>query len=88
MIRRRNMNLEPVDRWTAVHVGVGVLAGLLRVPFRTSMGLAIGYEVLEQAIERTPAGRSFFLSNGPESLLNAVVDVGVFAVGHKIGGAL
>lgn len=85
---RRNMNLAPVDNWTAVHVGAGVLAGVVRIPFGTAMLLAIGYEVVEQGIERTAGGRRFFGSSGPESLINAVVDVGVFALGHALGRRL
>lgn len=84
----RNMNREAVDAWTLVHVGVGILAGAMRVPFRTAMGLAVVYEVLEQGIERTEAGQQFFGSDGPESFINAATDVVVFAVGHKVGGAL
>jgi hypothetical protein len=88
MTPARNMNLAPVDAWTMVHVGAGVAAGALRVPFGMAMGLAVAYEVVEQGVERTSTGQRFFGSSGPESFINAVVDVGVFALGHLIGRRL
>lgn len=82
------MNVAPVDGWTAVHVAAGVAAGILRVPLGPALVGAVGYEVVEQAIERTRAGQRFFGSNGPESLANATVDVLVFGLGHAVGRRL
>lgn len=88
MIRRRNMNIAPVDGWTLGHIAAGVVAGALRMPFGASIAAAVAYEFVEQGIERTQAGQRIFGSDGPESLVNAVVDVGVFAVGHLVGDRL
>lgn len=78
-------NRRPVDPWTIVHFAAGLAAGLLGLRFRWAMAAAAGYEVVEQALERTEAGKEFFETSGPEVLTNSAVDLVVFAGGHALG---
>lgn len=78
-------NRTPVDPWTIVHFAAGLAAGLVGMPFRWAMALAAGYEVVEQALERSEAGQELFQTSGPEVLSNAAVDLVVFAAGHRLG---
>jgi hypothetical protein len=50
-----------------------------------SLCAAAAYELVEQYIERQPWGQSFFKTRVPESPLNAVLDLAVFAAGHWVG---
>lgn len=79
------MNDKPIDEWTLVHAFAGALAGMFGVRTSVALGAAVAYEVVEQAIERTPEGQRVFGSSGPESLANAATDVVVFAAMHAIG---
>jgi hypothetical protein len=57
----------------------------MNVPFGRSIAAAIVYEGIEQVVERQPDGQKFFVTHGPETPLNAVMDVAVFALGHYLG---
>ena len=85
--RKSDQNQALIDPWTAVHFGFGLAAGLMEVPWWLSIGGAVAYEVFEQQLERTSAGKAWFKTSGPESFGNAAVDVGVYAVGMYLGNA-
>lgn len=82
---RSEQNRAAIDPWTAVHFSAGLALGLMRAPALWAATAAIAYEVLEQAIERTEAGRELFETTGPESAVNAVTDLAVFAGGYQLG---
>ncbi|HVS15744.1 MAG TPA: hypothetical protein VMV46_17610 [Thermoanaerobaculia bacterium] len=84
---KQEQNEAAVDPWTAVHLAAGLASGLVGWSFARSMALALLYEVVEQGVENTRRGREFFHSSRPESTLNAVTDLAVFAVGHRLGRA-
>lgn len=83
--RKSEQNQALLDPWTVVHFGVGLALGLMEAPLVPVTAAAIGYEFLEQHIERAGWGQELFRTSGPETLGNAVVDVGVFVVGHYLG---
>lgn len=78
-------NRAAVDPWTVVHFGAGLALGLVGASRWWSLGLAAGYEVVEQALERRRVGQEFFKTSGPEAAPNAVVDLTVFTLGHELG---
>lgn len=81
-------NRAPVDGWTALHFGAGVVAGLAGVRFGPMMGVAVAYEVVEQGVERTEWGQRVFSTRGPESALNVLGDLVSMSVGWGIGVGL
>lgn len=74
-----------IDPWTAVHFSTGLALGLMDVSHEKSLGAALGYEIMEQFVERQGWGRDFFNTSGPESLANAAMDLAVFTLGHLAG---
>jgi len=83
--RKSQQNRAAVDPWTAVHVAAGLAAGLMNVPLRWTIGAGVVYELVEQVFERVPEGQEFFETSGPERVSNALVDVAVLVVGHRLG---
>ena len=83
--RKHHQNASVADPWTVVHFAAGLAAGLMDLSFARVMAAAVAYEVVEQAFERHPVGQDFFRTSRPEHLLNAALDVGVFALGHALG---
>ncbi|HET9947866.1 MAG TPA: hypothetical protein VFQ22_02955 [Longimicrobiales bacterium] len=83
--RKADQNRSVIDPWTIVHFATGLAFGLVNAPLRWTLPLATAYEVLEQYLERSDAGKEFFETSGPEVLPNAMVDVVVFAAGHELG---
>lgn len=78
-------NIAAIDPWTLVHFSAGLALGLMDMPRERSVAASIGYEAVEQFVERQRWGQELFESQRPESLANAVVDVAVFALGHWLG---
>lgn len=83
--KKSDQNLALVDPWTLVHFSVGLAAGLANVPPKWAIAGAVAYELAEQIFERTNFGQRFFSVSGPETLLNAALDVFVFAAGQYLG---
>lgn len=83
--KKEHQNNAALDPWTVVHFAAGMAAGLVSIPRPHALGLAVGYEVLEQWFERRKFGQEIFDAAGPEILSNAVMDVVVFAAGHHLG---
>lgn len=83
--RKKHQNIAAVDPWTVVHFAAGLAAGLVEMPRRPVLGMAVAYEVIEQILERREVGQELFETSGPEKAANAVVDVAVLAVGHELG---
>jgi hypothetical protein len=84
-LNKSQQNHSVIDPWTVVHFSTGLAIGLMNVPFGPSVAAAVVYEGVEQIVERHPVGQKFFVTHGPETPLNAVVDVAVFALGHYLG---
>jgi hypothetical protein len=85
--RKAHQNKAVLDPWTAVHFSSGLALGLMDTPEETSLAAAIAYEVAEQFIERQAWGKDLFRTHRPETILNAVMDVAVFSIGHWLGRA-
>ena len=83
--RKREQNKAVVDPWTVVHFAAGLASGLVSIPPEVALGAAVGYEVVEQWFERQESGKELFDVSGPETISNAAVDVGVFALGYAWG---
>jgi hypothetical protein len=83
--RKSEQNQAILDPWTVVHFGAGLALGLVSMPKAPAIGMAVGYELVEQWAERRELGQEFFDVSGPESLPNAIVDVAVFAMGFYLG---
>lgn len=83
--RKKYQNSAAIDPWTVVHFAAGLAAGLMELPRRPILGMAVGYEVLEQLLERHQVGQDLFETSGPEKAVNAAVDVAVLAAGHELG---
>lgn len=84
--KKADQNDAAIDPWTVVHFGFGLAFGLMDIGFWKSMTVATGYEVFEQFFERSESGKNTFKTSGPEKWPNAVIDLGVFAAGHWLGG--
>lgn len=83
--RKSQQNRAVLDPWSAVHFSSGLASGLIEAPFLPVLTLAVAYEVAEQYFERHPAGKRLFKTSGPESSMNAVLDVVVFVGGYWLG---
>lgn len=82
---KAEQNRAVVDPWTVVHFASGLALGLVNAPLRWWLPVAVAYEVAEQLLERSAAGREFFDTSGPEAIPNALLDLAAFAAGHELG---
>ena len=82
---KREQNHAIADPWTVVHFGVGLALGLMNAPLRSAIAGAVAYELVEQYVERSDAGKKLFDTSGPEAIPNAILDLAVFAAGHQLG---
>lgn len=83
--RKDEQNVAAVDPWTLVHFSSGLALGLMDLPRERCVAASVGYEVVEQFVERQRWGQALFETRRPESVANALVDVAVFALGHWLG---
>jgi hypothetical protein len=83
--RKKEQNRAVFDPWTVVHFASGLALGLVNAPLRLWLPLAATYEVAEHFLEESETGRALFDTSGPEVAPNAVVDLVVFAIGHRLG---
>lgn len=83
--RKSDQNRAALDPWTLVHFSAGLALGLVDVPLRGALPVAVAYEVAEQYVERQRWGADFFETSGPETLVNAAVDLIALAVGQRLG---
>ena len=83
--RKEEQNSAAVDPWTLVHFSTGLALGLVETPLEGVLGAAVAYEIVEQFAERREWGQDFFETSGPENPANALVDLGVLALGHWLG---
>jgi len=84
-LHRSDQNLAVLDPWSSVHFGVGMAAGLTKIPWWAALGAAVAYEFGEQAFEDSPWGKRVFSTSGPESLPNAVADVAIYMAAWWLG---
>jgi hypothetical protein len=82
---KREQNQAVLDPWTVIHFASGMAASLVNIAPRWAFVAAVGYEVLEQFIERTIPGQTFFRTSGPETVANSVADLVAFALGQWAG---
>ena len=82
---KAHQNHAIVDPWTVVHFSTGLAMGLMDLPLRECVAAALAYEAVEQVVERQNWGKDLFKTSGPETFLNAAMDMGALAVGHWLG---
>jgi len=82
---KADQNHAALDPWTIVHFATGLAAGLVGMPRSWSVTAAVAYEVVEQWVERERWGQELFETRRAESIPNALLDIGVFVVGHRLG---
>lgn len=85
--KKKEQNSSVLDPWTVVHFAAGLAAGLVNLPRDWAIAGAVAYELAEQYAEREEWGQELFETRRPESVPNAVIDVAVFMVGHRLGQA-
>lgn len=83
--KKSEQNKAAVDPWTVVHLGSGLAFGLMGLPVKTSVGLALAYEVVEQYVERQDWGQEFFETSHPETIPNAIIDMVALMAGYWLG---
>jgi hypothetical protein len=83
--RKSEQNRAAIDPWTAVHAGAGLALGLLEVGALPTAVLGVGYELVEQLVERDPSGRRLFGASKPESGANVAVDLAVYGLAWWLG---
>lgn len=84
--RKDDQNVAALDPWTLVHFSSGLALGLMEVSLDRAIGVAVGYELVEQYVERREWGQDLFETSRPERPVNAVMDLVAFGVGHWLGG--
>jgi hypothetical protein len=72
------MTEDPLDEWTAVHLGAGVLAGMIGFTPRSYLSIEITWEIIE---EYALAPMGYFR----ESFRNKVFDVLIGTLGCTLG---
>lgn len=82
---KAEQNRAAVDPWTIIHFSAGLASGLVNAPLRVTFPLAVLYEIFERRLEAVDVGQEIFDTSGPERLPNALVDLGVFLLGHGLG---
>jgi hypothetical protein len=85
--RKGEQNAAMVDPWTMVHFAAGLAAGLVDVRREWAVTAAVAYELVEQIVERERWGQELFETSRHETIPNLLVDVLVFALGHRLGEA-
>ncbi len=77
--RPGEINGSAFDRFTVGHAAVGVILGLVRVPWWVALGTAVGWEIIERPLKRHVP--QMFPHATQDSLPNALVDVAAMVLG-------
>jgi hypothetical protein len=72
--------IRPVDRYTIGHGMIGFLLGLGRVPWWAALGIAVGWELIENPLKR--AMPEWFPVGVPDTIENASIDVAAWMAGY------
>ncbi len=80
------INHSAIDRWTLGHAGVGLLYGVLKVPWWAATILAVGWEVVERPLKRNIP--RMFPHASQDTFMNALFDVIAVMVGWGAGRLL
>lgn len=83
--RKSEQNEAAFDPWTLVHFSTGMAFGLMDLSFTKAFGVSLGYELVEQYVERRSWGKELFETSRPESGPNALMDVAVYSLGYWVG---
>jgi hypothetical protein len=82
-------NVAAIDRYTAAHLGLGTLYGIIGQPWWVALGTAVVWEVIERPLKRHVP--SVFPAESQDSLANSAADVaatmlgwGMVAVGRAL----
>jgi hypothetical protein len=81
-----DVNDAAVDRYTLGHASIGVLYGLARLPWWAALGLAVGWELVEDQLKDAMPG--VFPYAAHDSLANATCDAAAVMVGYALIRAL
>lgn len=78
--------VEPADRFTIGHGMIGFLTGLASMPWYYTLGIAVGWELIENPLKR--AAPQIFPVGKPDTLANATLDVAAWMLGWTMTKAL
>lgn len=84
-VRKEQQNEALFDPWSVVHFAFGLGFGLTGFPFVGAVGIAVAYDILEHAFEKSEFGQRFFNTSGPESGYNIAGDLVLFVTGWFLG---
>jgi hypothetical protein len=76
------INWPPFDRFTLGHLAVGIMLGLIRMPWWGAGTFAVGWEIVERPMKDNFPG--LFPHATQDTLPNAVVDAAAMMVGWGI----
>ena len=84
MKKKDNHKQGIVDFWTPAHITVGMVARYYGLSAKHTFVAACLFEVVENVFAVTPAAHAITELSGPETLTNAVGDVGFNMTGWLI----
>jgi len=73
------INRDPFDRLTIIHMAIGTFYGMIRVPWWWTLGAAAVWEVIEFRMK--PRAPELFAWPAQDSPINAVMDVAITMAG-------
>ena len=85
--KKYEVDQEPVDGWTLVHIGYGVAAGVTGVPFLITLAGALIWEAAENW-KRPETIFKAFPEWTPEVTINIVLDIVTAMFGWGLGAAI
>lgn len=86
MARPGEINYPPVDRYSLAHGLIGVAAGLAGFGFWPTVGIAVGWEILEHVLKNlVPA---LFAYPSQDTLVNSLGDVISTMLGWAVATAI
>ncbi len=73
------INYPAFDRFTIGHGAVGVMMGLIRMPWWAALTIAVGWEIVERPMKRNAP--ALFPNATQDTFQNALVDAAAMMVG-------
>lgn len=80
------VNGDPVDHFTFAHLGVGAIMGAVKLPWWAALGIAIGWELIENPLKDRFS--KLFPHPSHDRPANAVVDAAAMMAGWGIARGL
>ena len=77
------VNLDPVDRWSLLHLGGWYLAGKNGVPPAVALAAILGWEVVENGVKDNFP--ELFVHPVHDSRENIIADIAIGLLGYHLG---